>query len=86
MDRQDINIDIVSSVSDALVQYVLHSTNDLGTKYHPLRVQCFIEAKTESKVPIQVLDVIPSESSVEIKIKVLGKVYGLRARISGFRQ
>jgi hypothetical protein len=77
--------DIVSLVSDAFTSYMLHADNNLGTKYHPLRVQCFIEQKTESRLPIDVLDVIPSPESTEMLFKVGGKKYGIRVSNPGFR-
>jgi len=79
------SFDIVSLVSDAFTSYVLHADNNLGTKYHPLRVQCFIEQKTESRFPIQVLDVVPSPASAEMLFKFEGKEYGIKVYNPGFR-
>lgn len=83
MNNQDF--DIVPLVSGAFTSYVLHEDNNLGTKYHPLRVQCFIEQKTESRFPIQVLDVVPLPDSTKMLFKFGGKEYGIKVYNPGFR-
>jgi len=84
MNKKDLG-NIVSSISGALISYVLYTNNNMGTKYTPQRVQHYIEAKTKSKIPIQVLGVVPSEYKVGIKIRVLETVFVINVNVPGAR-